>query len=47
MISTLRIAALIALIVAIHAEPQEDQLAQVPGYPTDFTNRVFAGYLKT
>ena len=29
------------------AEPAEDKLSQIPGYPSSFENRAFAGYLST
>lgn len=37
----------VVFIIIARTEPQEDQLDQIPGYPVDFRNRAFAGYLKT
>lgn len=36
-----------ALLVVCLSEPADDELAGLPGYPSTFTNRVFAGYLST
>lgn len=35
------------IIVIVQSEPSEDKLSQIPGYPTSFSNRAFAGYLST
>jgi hypothetical protein len=38
---------LAALMLLIRAEPIDDKIAQLPGYPPSFNNRVFGGYLDT
>ena len=38
---------LITIMIITNAEPSEDKVSSVPGYPSSFQNRVFAGYLKT
>jgi serine carboxypeptidase-like clade 1 len=39
---------LISLITTVTlSEPQDDKLSQIPGYPSTFRNRAFAGYLNT
>lgn len=39
---------IMALVITIvKGEPEEDKLSQIPGYPTTFTNRAYAGYLST
>lgn len=38
---------IIILIIAIHSDPTEDKLSQIPGYPSSFANRAYAGYLNT
>ena len=35
------------LCVIVGAEPTDDRLSQIPGYPSSFQNRAFAGYLNT
>ena len=35
------------LAVIVVAEPTDDRLSQIPGYPSSFQNRAFAGYLNT
>lgn len=35
------------LTTLIRTEPADDKIALLPGYPPDFQNRVFAGYLST
>ncbi len=35
------------LLTIIGAEPSDDKIALLPGYPADFQNRVFSGYLNT
>jgi hypothetical protein len=39
--------ALFLFVVLVAAEPADDLVKSVPGYTTDFKNRVFAGYLNT
>jgi carboxypeptidase C (cathepsin A) len=39
---------LFALLLALAVtEPAEDKLSQLPGYPSSFQNRAYAGYLST
>ena len=38
----------VALSIGIgRASPDDDKLSQIPGYPSSFANRAFAGYLST
>ncbi len=39
--------AITVLLISISAEPADDKIAQLPGYPASFNNRVFGGYLDT
>lgn len=41
------IAIAIALTLQVAAEPADDRITQLPGYPPSFTNRVYGGYLNT
>ena len=42
-----RILALLLTLPLLISEPTDDKLSQIPGYPSSFQNRAFAGYLHT
>lgn len=35
------------LIKGVHAAPEDDKIAGIPGYPQNFNASIYAGYLKT
>ena len=46
----MKIITIFLFLITIHhinAEPTDDKLSQIPGYPSSFQNRAFAGYLRT
>ena len=47
MISMRLLSLFMILCVIVGAEPTDDRLSQIPGYPSSFQNRAFAGYLNT
>ena len=38
---------IIAIGRIVWSEPSDDSIIKIPGYPKEFTNRAFAGYLET
>lgn len=38
---------IIVLSLVASCEPSDDKISGLPGYPSDFQNRAFGGYLNT
>lgn len=39
--------AIALLLLSVTAEPTDDKISKLPGYPPNFNNRAYGGYLET